>query len=55
MSPGDGKINYVALRILNENCSTLASDKRPSFIHLLKSLFQKNINRISKIKAVTFC
>ena len=37
--------DYVALRILNENCNTLASDKRPS---LLKRLFQKNTNRTRK-------
>ena len=30
--PGNGKINYVTLRTLNKNCSTLASDKRPSLL-----------------------
>ena len=31
MLPGNGKISYVASRILIENCSTLASDKRHHF------------------------
>ena len=43
MFSGNGQINYVALRILNENCSTLAS---VTFIQLLICLFPKNTKHI---------
>ena len=39
MFPGSGKIKSVTLRILNENCSTLASDKRPSLLFSYKNVY----------------
>ena len=41
MLSGKGKINYVALRIQNENCSNLASDKRPSLLFSYYNVYFK--------------
>ena len=43
MFPGNKKISYVPLIILNGNCSTLASDKRPSFLFSCKNIYFKRI------------
>ena len=53
MLPGNGKITYFALRILNEHCSTLASDKRPSLLFSHQNVYFKRI-QIEPAKGIDF-
>ena len=53
MLPGNGKKNYVALRILSENCSTLASDKRPSLLFSYENVYFQRI-QIEPAKGIEF-
>ena len=53
MLPGNGKINYVALAILNENFNTLASDKRPSLSFSYQNVYFKTM-QIETAKGIEF-